>query len=98
MPLTAHPGGHLHLSVRAHSNILPSKKQMQVQQTNKSCPDHSHRGHVTPSCLVSADLREAVEDWDLRCVPNHLLDALPAARHHNDHLQFLGLSHALDLL
>ena len=99
MPLTAHSGGHLHLSVRAHSNLLPSQKQMQVQQTNKSCPDRSHDGYVPPNGLVSAHLREVVvEKWGLWRVPNYLLDALLAARHHNDHLQFLGLPHALDLL
>ena len=71
---------------------------MQVQQTNKGCPDRALDGHVTTSSLISANLYKELERGILRRVPNYLHDDMSAAYYYNDHLQFLGMSYALDIL
>ena len=98
MLLLAHLVSLLHLYVLAHGNILPYHQQMQVQQTNKGCPNRSLDGHVTPSSLLSVNLCEVVKNWVLWRVPNHLHYDMPATYYHNGRLQFLGMSYALDLL
>ena len=71
---------------------------MQVQQTDKGRPDRSVDCHVVTSSLVSANLYKELERGILRRVPNHLHDDMSAAYYNNDHLQFLGMSYAVDLL
>ena len=86
MLLSAHLVSLLHLCVRAHSNLLPDHQQMQVQQTNKGCPDCSIDGHVASSNRISANLYKGVERRILRCVPHYLHDDMPATYYNNDHL------------
>ena len=98
MHLSAHLVRLLHLCIRAYSNLLPYSQQMQVQQTDKGCPDRALVGHDATSSLSSANLYKGGERRVLRRVPNNLHYDMSATYYNNDHLQFLGMSYALDLL
>lgn len=98
MLLSANLVGFLHVCIHAYSNILPYHKQMQVQQENKGGPDRSHDSHVNISSLLSANLYKVGERRILRSGPSNLHDDMSATYYNNDHLQFLGMSYAFDLL
>ena len=71
---------------------------MQVQQTDKGCPNRALDSHDAASSLSSAYLYKGEKRRILQRVPNNLHYDMSATYYNNGHLQFLGMSNALDLL
>ena len=84
--------------VRLHDHLLAGDQPVQVQQADQSGADGADLHDESADELIFASVRERAELTKVWCVSISVHHARAAACRYYDHLWFLGLPHAIDLL